>query len=70
MNHTGICDMPHQGGVTSASACCALCDARRSKGCQGFTFFSGACFFKSCGRAQQKGKTPTKLHGAVSGYLK
>jgi hypothetical protein len=65
----GICDMPHKGGVTSAAACCALCDGRKAQGCQAFTFFAGACYFKTCGRGGGSDAV-MKMPGAVSGYLK
>jgi hypothetical protein len=64
-----MCDLTHNGGVTSASACCALCSDRRSKGCEAFTFLAGTCYFKSCGRGG-KGGTARSIPGAVSGYLK
>lgn len=63
-----MCDIPHKGGVTSAAACCALCDARRDQGCQAFTFLEGTCYFKSCGKAGTNG-LPIALIGAVSGYM-
>jgi hypothetical protein len=64
-----MCDLTHNGGVTSASACCALCNDRRSKGCEAFTFLAGTCYFKSCGRGG-RGGTARSIPGAVSGYLK
>lgn len=65
----GMCDLPHRGGVTSAAACCALCDERRGQGCQAFTFLAGTCYFKSCGKSG-RGGAARSIDGAVSGYLK
>lgn len=61
--------MPHKGGVTSAAACCAMCDERRAQGCEAFTFFAGTCYFKNCGRGGKQG-TARSLPGAISAYLK
>jgi hypothetical protein len=60
--------MKMKGGVTAAAACCEVC--AKLPHCEGFTFFSGACFLKNCGRSSSAGARAIKVTGAVSGYLK
>ena len=57
-----------KGGVTAAAACCDVCTKQAQ--CKGFTFFSGACFLKSCPQPPAGHSAIKRLPGAVSGYLK
>lgn len=66
----GVCDFKMRGGASSAATCCEACNSTPENKCEAFTFYSGACFLKSCGKGGARSPRAADLQGAISGFLK
>ena len=59
----GKCDLHSLNNVRTPTECCKLCRPFRGGQCQGFTFYKGSCFLKSCG-AESRAHAGVKKSGS------